>query len=218
MVRQKRENMNDDEAIVHIDFSENYMCKFNREVQSCHFGSANGQVSLHTGVAYVGGTEVISFCSMSDNMSHDPIGIWAHLLPVLEKVVPPAKIKNLPFLSDGPTTQYRNQKHFAMTRELLFGLGYRHVTWNFLEAGHGKGAADGVGGAVKRSADSHVANGGQITDAASLYRCLLTSSSSIELFLIEDESFSEMATKVLKMSTQRIPGTMKIHQLIYKKR
>ena len=35
----------------------------------------------------------------------------------------------------------------------------KYVNWFFLEAGHGEGAADGVGGILKRTADRLVANG-----------------------------------------------------------
>lgn len=33
------------------------------------------------------------------------------------------------------------------------------LPWHYLEVGHGKGAADGVGGCLKRTADSLVAKG-----------------------------------------------------------
>lgn len=35
-----RENLNDIEAVIQIDFSENYACKFAAEIQSFHFGSS----------------------------------------------------------------------------------------------------------------------------------------------------------------------------------
>jgi len=40
------------EAIMIIDFSENYLCKYSSETQSVHFGVSRQQVSLHTGVLY----------------------------------------------------------------------------------------------------------------------------------------------------------------------
>ena len=38
-------------------------------------------------------------------------------------------------------------------------LEFHRTWWNFSEAGHGKGAADGVGAAVKRLADRCVPSG-----------------------------------------------------------
>ena len=43
-------------CLIVIDFSENYTCKQNRSVQSAHFGASNQQITLHTGVAYIGST------------------------------------------------------------------------------------------------------------------------------------------------------------------
>lgn len=42
-LRHLRENMNDNEVIVHIDFSENYSCKYDKEIQSVHFGPSQTQ-------------------------------------------------------------------------------------------------------------------------------------------------------------------------------
>jgi hypothetical protein len=36
-----------------MDFSENNGCKFDKEIQSMHFGVSQRQISLHTGVAYI---------------------------------------------------------------------------------------------------------------------------------------------------------------------
>nr|CAI5852334.1 unnamed protein product [Callosobruchus analis] len=36
--------------LVHMDFSENYVCKYSCEVQSAHFGGSKPQITLHTAV------------------------------------------------------------------------------------------------------------------------------------------------------------------------
>ena len=48
----------------------------------------------------------------------------------------------------------------------LFGV---NATWQYFESGHGKGAYDGVGGAVKPSADLAVKMGTLIKTADNLY-------------------------------------------------
>ncbi|KAH9631435.1 hypothetical protein HF086_014280 [Spodoptera exigua] len=45
-----KESLTTNEALVHMDFSENYSYKYSEEVQSMHFGGSRGQVSLHTAV------------------------------------------------------------------------------------------------------------------------------------------------------------------------
>lgn len=149
-LRHLKENVHEDEIIIQIDFAENYQGKYASEVQAAHFGDSHKQITLHTGVAYTT-KEVLSLCSISSSMRHDPSGIWAHLAPVLsylKEQVPSAT--TLHVISDGPTTQYRSKKNFFLLSTVPFDLGFQRLTWNFLEAGHGKGPADGVGAAVKR--------------------------------------------------------------------
>jgi acyl-CoA thioesterase FadM len=40
-------------ALVHIDYSENYVCKPGREIQAAHFG-LHQQVVIHQGIYYCG--------------------------------------------------------------------------------------------------------------------------------------------------------------------
>ncbi|KAL4713895.1 hypothetical protein ACJJTC_015549 [Scirpophaga incertulas] len=39
-------------GLLHIDFSENYGCKYGSEIQSAHFGGSKEQLSLHTCLYY----------------------------------------------------------------------------------------------------------------------------------------------------------------------
>ncbi|CAH0731054.1 unnamed protein product, partial [Brenthis ino] len=82
---------------------------------------------------------------MSENLNHNVPVIWALLKPVMKLL--PSSVENVYFLSDGPVTQYRNKDMFFY---LLCKLTetYPNIydfTWNYHEAGHGKGAPDGIG-------------------------------------------------------------------------
>ncbi|CAH1999685.1 unnamed protein product [Acanthoscelides obtectus] len=57
------------------------------------------------------------------------------------------------------------------------------VNWKYFEAERGKGAADGIGGFIKRTADQFVAIGKDISDASSFYQ-LLKDSSNVKMYLI----------------------------------
>ena len=87
------------------------------------------------------------------------------------------------------------------------------MTWNFLEAGHGKGPADGVGAAVKRRADDIIAQGKDIPNAQVLFEELQQQKSAVELFYVEPEDIEAMDMHV-SSELQTIPGTMKIHQVM----
>ena len=51
-LQKKKKEFASSEAAIHIDFSENFICKHAEQVQSAHFGASHNQVSLHTGVLY----------------------------------------------------------------------------------------------------------------------------------------------------------------------
>ena len=109
------------DCIIHIDFAENYVAKLQREIQSSHFGASKSQITLHTGVYYVGPEcKAKTFCSLSDCHDHSPSGIWAHLDPVLDKIQQEhPMVDTLHFISDGPKTQYRQKANFFLFSRML---------------------------------------------------------------------------------------------------
>ncbi|XP_052243392.1 uncharacterized protein LOC127853150 [Dreissena polymorpha] len=201
--------------MVHIDFSENYACKYSDEIQSMHFGGSRNQLSLHTGVIYLR-DEVIPICTVSDFLRHDPAGIWAHLTPILKYVTEDRNLTSIHFISDGPTTQYRNKNNIYLWGHKIAEYGFKKSTWNFLEAAHGKGAADGVGAAVKRAADQQVIlKKNDITCAKDFFQLFSggTSTSTVKMFLVEENELKKGDAE-LPSDLRPIPSTMKIHQMI----
>lgn len=71
-------NLNADELVVLIDFSENYSCKYGTEVQSVYFGASRTQCTLHTGMLY-GQNFSQGFATISQSLRYDPAAITAHL-------------------------------------------------------------------------------------------------------------------------------------------
>ncbi|KAF2896865.1 hypothetical protein ILUMI_09309 [Ignelater luminosus] len=62
--------------------------------------------------------------------------------------------------NNGPSTQYRNKSMFQLIgTELANILRTEEISWNYFEGRHGKGAVDGVGSCLKRTADRLVACG-----------------------------------------------------------
>ena len=52
-MKQMKETLAEKNALLHIDFAENYLCKyFQKVVQSFHSGGNRDQVSMHAGVLY----------------------------------------------------------------------------------------------------------------------------------------------------------------------
>lgn len=169
-LRNLKDSLKSNELVLHMDFSENYICKYTEEIQSVHFGASKRQISIHTLMCYVRGKS-IPVATVSDNLSHGPCSIWAHLRPVIVYIKDQFPgLTKLHVISDGPTTQYRCKTNFYLFVRKLNEYGFCDFgTWNFTEAGHGKGAPDGIGAVLKRSADALVnTHGHDITRAADL--------------------------------------------------
>ena len=123
-IRKLKENLRADECILQIDFSENYVCKGGIETQSMHFGGSRRQISLHTCHATFKGLCIKCYCTLSADPRHCAESVWAHLTQVLDDLYKRG-IRRVHFVSDGPTTQYKNKTNFYLISTLPF------AKWNF---------------------------------------------------------------------------------------
>lgn len=206
-------NMSNTEAVIHGDFSENFACKLTEEIQSFHFGGSRKQVSLHTGILYVSGEKPLPFATISPSKDHSPPAIWAHLDPILKhlKETHP-QVTTVHFFSDGPSTQYKQKNNFYLFSTVLYLRGFETGTWSFFESSHGKGAPDGVGGALKRLGNHLVANGFDIPDAETFF-ALMKEHSKILLFYVTERDIEWSAEGLPKTPLTAVKGTRKIHQI-----
>lgn len=204
------DNLNENEAAIICDFSENFACKLHTEIQSMHFGGSRNQVSLHTGMLYTS-KETLSFCTFSPSLEHNPASIWAHLEPIINHIKTNfPEVTKLHFFSDGPATQYRQKHNFFLLLQQTAAFDY--CTWSYFEASHGKGPADGVGGSIKRALDSRIAYGNDITDAKMAFE-ILKGKTSVLLFYIEEEKINAMHKQIIT-NVRPICGTMRVHQIV----
>ncbi|KAK0145791.1 hypothetical protein N1851_015288 [Merluccius polli] len=211
-LREKKETLKDDEICIHVDFSENYSCKLNTEIQSFHFGGSRKQATIHTCVVYTASTSY-SYATISASLRHDERAVWAHLEPVLKDAILKCKSppSSLHVISDGPVNQYRNRKNFYLLSTVPFLYGFKNVSWNFSEKAHGKGAPDGVGGAVKRLADAAVLRGRDLQTAEHVFN-FLKDESTVRCYWISEEEINKYDEKV-PLLVPAIKGTLKIHQV-----
>lgn len=215
-----KNNVQNDEIIIQIDFSENYIAKCEEEIQSMHFGASKKQISLHTGLYYYRQLDdsVVKnqcFCSVSDNLDHQSHAVWAHLdgiLLELSKKFPDTT--RLVFFSDGPTSQYKNRNncHFLITNVPKYFKKLQELSWNFSESGHGKGPMDGVGGSLKRKADRLVLQGADITCAREF--CTKLMGSTIKVWEVPSKEIEQMKKK-LPRHIPPVPNIMATHQLTW---
>lgn len=213
-LKELKENLNDNEVAILMDFSENYCTKYNKEIQAYHFGGSRLQLSLHTVVVYTKDSTK-SYCTISQNTAHSPAAIWEHLKPIFKTLS--THITCIHFISDGPVTQYRNKTmfHILATRLHVEVPNIQKFSWNFSESGHGKSAADGVGATCKRTADAIVAAGGDIDSLESFIESVQQRCPAITMFAIDNDAINNMSNDIQKdaKSLKSFNGTLKIHQI-----
>jgi hypothetical protein len=215
--QQLKQELTDNECLIHIDYAENYVGKYHEEIQSVHFGASQPQISLHTGVYFTkdlpGGS---TFCTLSDSLQHGPSAIWTYIRPVLNDIkTKHPNINYIHFFSDGPVTQYKQKKNFYLLSSEIFKMGFEGACWNFHESGHGKGTPDAVGGSLKRTADTRVRCGEDITCAAKFKEILDKTGTTVTLFVTDPKEVmksEEEHDKFLKQ-LKAIPNTLQIHQI-----
>ncbi|CAG4918489.1 unnamed protein product [Colias eurytheme] len=151
-------------------------------------------------------------------MRHDAAAVLAHILPLIEFVELLGKIDSIHFQSDSPSSQYRNKTMFYIISKLYwYYTNLRLVTWNYTEAGHGKGAADGIGGTVKRLADAAVAHGNNIVSIDDFVSVVTYSTASIIIKIIEEHKIFENDLIIPSDQLQPLKGTNKVHQVVWGK-
>lgn len=107
--KELKEGFTSNDLGILMDFSQNYETKYHKEVQSVHFGASRQQITLHTGMAYSKNFSK-GFTTFSESLKHDAYAVVAHVSNVLKIFLfQLPDVKKLHFMSDSPSTQYRNK-------------------------------------------------------------------------------------------------------------
>ena len=142
---------------------------------------------------------------------------------MLKKLIPINKeeypdLRTVHYLTDSPTSQYRNKTIFQLVcshEEEFPGVRAR---WDYLEAGHGKGPCGGLGGSVKRSADSAIKQGKVVIQSAEDFYSWAYESearSVVKYYYVSQEEY-ELAhsyTEEVNKKLKAVPNTMKVHAM-----
>jgi hypothetical protein len=151
------------------------------------------QLSLHTVVMYTKDT-VQQICTVSENTDHKAEAVRAHLRPDLQQLS--NEIDTIHMKSDGPSSQYKKRYNLYYIKNIKETCPQvKFVTWNFSVAGHSKGPSDGVGGTVKRAADSSVVFGQDITDITGFMKNVSEKLKSVTLIEIPSNDINELKEK-----------------------
>lgn len=218
-IRNLKQNLPDDHVVIHMDFAENFSCRNSDEIQSAYFNQTS--VTLHPVVLYFKENNELkhkSIVIVSDTLGHNAntvVTFMDTIISEVKQVVPNVKVCH--YWTDSPTSQYRNKIIFdtVANHNALYGCD---AVWNYFESGHGKGPCDGLGGTVKRLADTAIKTGNAVIQDATDFFVWANEKSSCKNVLFRYVEESAITDKVGKVSQylndlRPIKGTMKLHAI-----
>lgn len=218
-LRNLKQNLPLNEAMIQMDFSENFTCRSLEEIQSAYWNQTS--VTIHPAVIYFrdkeGEVQHKSVVTISDEGSHSASTVCAFLddlMTQVKEVVP--QCEKVHYWTDSPSSQYRNRFIFytISRHQELYGVT---AVWNYFEAGHGKGPCDGLGGTTKRMADESVRQGKCIIQqAADFFRWSVTSTMKGIIFRYVEKDTCEEKKKILQSDSNIKPvkESMRIHAVV----
>ena len=183
-----KNNIGKNDIFVHVDYSESYENKQQREIQSAYFGHTT--IPDHSRAA-----AITCVLKEIENIQE----IHRHL---------PLKI-NAMVLSDGCAAQFRSRFVFKLLAGIDSSL---NLTWCYNERHHGKGPMDGIGGTLKNCVYRDVMSGKCVIDTPKQFAEHADKSIKgiTSLYLPSDEVMTEPDGMDL---SPKIPETLKIHMI-----
>ena len=160
MFKQLRYSLPSTWALGVFDFAENFLCKYQDEVQSAHWGY--NQVTVHPSVLYYACTH--TDCSemvtdtiiyLSDDINHDAHfakSVTDRCKKHLQKTFQNKPLEKFVIFSDGCSSQYKSKLPFFHLCEDLSVP----IERCYFGSRHGKSACDAAGGVIKRLTDDDI--------------------------------------------------------------
>lgn len=216
-------NLDFDEVVLAFDFSTNYVGKCREEIQSSNYGASKQQISLRTGIFYYRdkGSNLmkhVSFGSICDFLQHDAAAASAYMEPVfayLLELIPQVKI--IHFMSDGPTSQYKNKRFLYLFRYFSQKLNLEKATQNYSAPGHGKGGPDAEGAVLKGQADEAVMRGIDVMCAHDMTDVVRGNpESKIKVFKIEKDDVKRLE-KLIPETLEPVKKILSAYQITWVK-
>lgn len=215
-----KENLTENQAIVNMDFSENYSFTVQDEIQSYHW--EKNQCTIHPIVSYLkkdGKTISDCVCIISNHKNHTTTAVYSFLnvfIPYLKNLS--ASIEKIHYFTDGSAAQYKNKYNFVNLCHHTTDFDLQ-AEWNFFATSHGKSACDGIGGTVKRltkKASLQRPTSNQILNIDSMFTFCEGNILGIKFFKILDEDVKVHEKNLADRfeSAKTISGTRQFHRFV----
>jgi len=216
----KIKHLQADEAVVQVDFSENYTCQQQDEVQTAHWNQE--QVTIFpVAIWTINDDQSQKTCRsqvfITDDKNHDKKAVAVFMDRVLQMLVSDQgpKLKHVHVFSDGPSSQFKNRYMVNFYHKLR--SVDMNLTWHFFATSHGKGVVDGIGGTVKRVVWRAVSSRRVpvVADAVSFAKVASELCKAVKVSFISSEELDRSAD-LLGLSTcfqeaEAIPGISQYH-------
>ena len=162
-------NLSKNELMMIMDFSENYKCTFQNEIQSAYFDQ--NLVTIHPIMCYyrkdLKGEEYLykhSIIGISTDLKHDSTLVKQFEEKAFDRVREFTDINIVKEWTDGCAAQYKSKVAFAYLSQTTHS-----VSRDFFETSHGKNVCDGLGAIVKNSCHRAMLTGKVIGTANSVF-------------------------------------------------
>ena len=221
--KEKKFSLKGNEAVIVLDFAENYSFVVQDCAQGYHWN--NAQATIHPFVMYFKCPETnelshSSYACISDHMVHDTNTVYCFLSVLINNQIKVSHpfIEKIYYFSDGCAAQYKNYKNFTnlLMHKIDFDL---EAEWHFFATSHGKNACDGVGGTIKRLAartSLQRCMGDQILDPKQLFDFAQKQVPGVTSLFVEKSEVVKAAEFLAPRfeNAQRFKGTRKNHQFV----
>lgn len=216
-VRSAINNLKDNEILVMLDFSENYSCIIQNEIQAHHWN--HQQVTIHPFCIYRkinGEAKPEHLVIISENLDHNVQAVTLFqekLIAYLNEKK--YNVSKIIYVSDGAAAQYKNRYNFLNLAHHFEKFSII-AEWHFFASCHGKSPCDGTGGTVKRLARRASIQNALIRTAKELYDWAIEALPNMNFVFCTNEEHSNIKNRLSKYfeKAKTIKGTTSSHAFI----
>ena len=208
------------EVTVQIDYAENWAVKYQDEIAAVYFDK--NQITIHPMVVHYKGVGAecdkichLSFVGVSSVTAHSVPTTFAFigaLMSELLKLLPELKVVH--FISDSPSSQYRNRSMCSLVARFASLYDGIEASWSWLEAGHGKGPCDGIGGGIKKKADNLVKSGKLITNTEEFCETIRAAKPNMHILKVGTEEVDRCKELITSWKPPAVRGIGSAHTIV----
>lgn len=210
----KLKNLQDYEAVMQIDFSENGTVINQDAIQSSYW--CQQQVGIYTVVVWLKNI-TLSYAVLTNYLSHDKYAVnYFNKLIINDLIVTrKLRINRLEVFSDGAAQHFKQRFTLHSFSTLTQVFPEVDFYWNYFASSHGKGAVDGIGGTLKRAVYDEIKSRRSVATNWKDYACIAKRiMKTINVFVVDDNNITadKETQNAIYAVVKHIYGIQKMHR------